>query len=209
MDTSGRALQNWPLQVLAENKILIFSTWKWQQGCNQNQPLLHYLEKYHILSFTFNTRVTFLKGSYQSIRHLNLISWWKYSGAGSFAKSARLYVTTLRVPKLKFWDHFYKPKIPKKLWNRLWFKAFSTANLKIWYFFGHFWAVFPLAQVAPPICGANGQNEDKTLIFFGWLWHIYTACGPLWSPSETFSKITNMEGKQIEEQLVCYHGSKN
>ena len=42
---------------------------------------------------------------------------------GTFYKSAHIQVqkTTLWVPQWKFWDNFYKPNIPQKLWNCLWF----------------------------------------------------------------------------------------
>ena len=50
---------------------------------------------------------------------------------GTFGNSAntRVQKMALRVPKWKFFYHFYKSNISQKWWNYLWFQAFTTFGL--------------------------------------------------------------------------------
>ena len=58
--------------------------------------------------------------------------YFLYTKMGTFAKSVHLYISkmALLVPKRNFWDSFYKPNIPKKLWNCLLFKTFSRKQIQ-------------------------------------------------------------------------------
>ena len=91
--------------------------------------------------------------------------------------------------KCNFWARestFISPISPINVSIVFGFKCFPlmegfSANLEIWYFFVHFWAVCPTARTPPPICGANGQN-----ICLGGYSHKHSTYLPLGTSPEKF-----------------------